>query len=491
MSSQDIPGPLSKCPDRAVLFAFSVGRLPASVLEWVGEHIDNCSSCLRELEGLNEVGDPLVAGLGQPVPPGVFSGPKDQLPAPAPTDAPDPEGDPPIPGPGSAVPAGPSRLSPSTELRYRPRHCHARGGLGEVHVAHDQELDRDVALKRIREDRAGDAESRRRFLQEAEITGKLEHPGIVPVYGLVRGVDGEPCYAMRFVQGDTLKDAIERFHKAYQPGRDPGERSLALRQLLGRFVAVCNTVAYAHSRGIIHRDLKPANIMLGKYGETLVVDWGLAKYVGEEGKASSADQEGAGEGSPPPSPSDSASLLQWASLTGTGQVVGTPAFMAPEQAWGKSRLQPVGPASDLYSLGATLYVLLTGRVPFPGRDVVQVLEQVSRGDFRRPRQVKPQTPAALEAICLKAMALKPEDRYPTALALATDVEHWLADEPATAYREPWQVRLGRGRGRVGAGPGTAGRLRAGRVVPARGAGPGGPGPGAPTGRRPPQGGDHR
>src|SRR5207245_1335212 len=147
-------------------------------------------------------------------------------------------------------------------------------------VAEDQELHREVALKEIKEDRAHDAVSRSRFVLEAEITGGLEHPGIVPVYGLGQYADGRPFYAMRFVKGDNLKAAIRRFHEAERPGRDPSERSLALRQLLRRFVDVCNAVAYAHSRGVLHRDLKPANIMLGKYGETLVVDWGLAKCVG-------------------------------------------------------------------------------------------------------------------------------------------------------------------------------------------------------------------
>ena len=124
-------------------------------------------------------------------------------------------------------------------------------------------------------------DSRTRFLLEAEITGRLEHPGVVPVYGLGCDTRGRPFYAMRFVKGQTLKEAIDRFHAAAEgDGSDPRQWNLALRQLLNRFVAVCNVMAYAHSRGVIHRDLKPANILLGPYGETLVVDWGLAKVVG-------------------------------------------------------------------------------------------------------------------------------------------------------------------------------------------------------------------
>src|SRR5262249_18729890 len=154
---------------------------------------------------------------------------------------------------------------------------HAKGGLGEVHVARDEELQRDVALKRLQQQFAHDSESRRRFLREAEVTGRLEHPGIVPVYGMVQDADGQPCYAMRFIEGESLKDAIDRFYKPGQGRRDPGEQSQTLRRLLGRFVAVCNAISYGHSRGILHRDLKPGNIMLGKFGETLVVDWGLAR----------------------------------------------------------------------------------------------------------------------------------------------------------------------------------------------------------------------
>src|SRR5262249_17265517 len=120
-----------------------------------------------------------------------------------------------------------------------------------------------------------------RFLLEARITGCLEHPGIVPVYGLGTQFDGRPYYAMRFIHGDSLLEAIRRFHRADTPGRDPGKRALPLRHLLGRFLDACTTVAYAHSKGVMHRDLKPSNVMLGPYGETLVVDWGMAKLLDE------------------------------------------------------------------------------------------------------------------------------------------------------------------------------------------------------------------
>ena len=131
--------------------------------------------------------------------------------------------------------------------------------------------------------------TRARFLREAEITGGLEHPGIVPVYGLGTSEDGRPHYAMRFIRGETLKAAIERFHSTAE--RTESERWIELRQLLARFIAVCNAVEYAHSRGVIHRDLKPSNIMLGKYGETLVVDWGLCKALGYREPEAAADEQ--------------------------------------------------------------------------------------------------------------------------------------------------------------------------------------------------------
>jgi serine/threonine protein kinase/tetratricopeptide (TPR) repeat protein len=316
--------------------------------------------------------------------------------------------------------------------RFRLLRHHARGGIGVVSVALDSELHREVALKQIQPRHADDPTSRARFLLEAEVTGRLEHPGVVPVYGLGKNTQGRPFYAMRFVRGQSLKEAIDRFHQADLPAvRDPAERALALRQLLRRFIDVCNAIAYAHSRGVLHRDLKPANILLGPYGETLVVDWGLAKVVGRDD----------------PTPRAAAELtLRPASQSGSGDTIagtaiGTPAYMSPEQAEG--RMAQIGPASDVYSLGATLYCLVTGRPSLEDGDVEEMVRRVRRGAFPPPRQVNPRVPPALGAIVVKAMALRPDDRYPSARTLAEEVERWLADEPVSARPEPFWERARR------------------------------------------------
>ncbi len=331
------------------------------------------------------------------------------------------------PGPGTVSTIG-DPASPGG--RFRILRPHARGGLGEIYIARDEELHREVALKQIQPHRADDAESRARFVVEAEITGGLEHPGIIPIYGLGTYDDGRPFYAMRFIKGDSLRQAIKDFHGADAAGRDPGRRALGLRQLLGRFLDACNAVAYAHSRGVLHRDLKPGNILLGPFGETLVVDWGLAKVVGRSDGSSDAGERTL----MPPSASELAE-------TQPGAPMGTPAYMSPEQAAGA--VDRLGPASDVYSLGAILYHLLTGQAPFVDRDTDRVMRRVQRGDFPPPRSVAPGVPRALEAVCLKAMAREPEGRYPSPRALADDVERWLAGEPVSAWREPISTRAQR------------------------------------------------
>jgi serine/threonine protein kinase len=315
------------------------------------------------------------------------------------------------------------RENDHADSRYRVLWPHATGGLGQIYVAEDQELHRRVALKEIRPELAMDPKSRDRFVVEAEVTGNLEHPGIVPVHGLGVHGDGRPFYAMRFIKGDSLTTAIRRFHAG--PANFGGRE---FRWLLRRFIDVCNTIAYAHSRGVLHRDLKPSNVMLGPYGETLVMDWGVAKAAGRaEPRTAGTDKCTLDDDSifTPRSGSESATVA--------GQTVGTPAYMSPEQADGK--VDAIGPASDVYSLGATLYVLLTNRRPFEG-EPSDVFQAVRDGRFAPATRINPSVPKALGGVCGRAMALQPKDRYASALALADDIERWLADEAVMAWKEP-------------------------------------------------------
>jgi PAS domain S-box-containing protein len=293
--------------------------------------------------------------------------------------------------------------------RYARLRLHATGGIGRVWVAHDADLGRDVALKELRPERADHVGLWARFLQEARITGQLEHPGVVPVYELARrGDDQQPFYTMRFVKGRTLSEAAGVFHHKRLAGQAD---ALDLPVLLNAFVTVSNTVAYAHSRGVIHRDLKGQNVILGDFGEVVVLDWGLAKRLGQPGGALAAaptTSEDAGA-------ADSGQTVQ-------GQALGTPAYMAPEQAAG--HLDRIDRRTDVYGLGAVLYEILTGQPPFAGPDTAAVLRKVQEEEPAPPRQLWPDVPPALEALCLRALAKEPADRPAAAAELAQEVQGW-------------------------------------------------------------------
>jgi serine/threonine-protein kinase len=315
---------------------------------------------------------------------------------------------------------------PLSRERYALSRLHATGGIGRIWLARDEHLGRDVALKELRPERAEDRDNWARFLREARVTGQLEHPGIVPVYELgKRPENQQPFYTMRFVEGRTLSAAAQAFHQQRNEGKAD---LLQLRSLLNAFVGVCNALAYSHARGVVHRDLKGDNILLGEFGEVLVLDWGLAKVLGqvEEGAQTTAVQ-----------------VQEDPALRATlhGQVMGTPAYMAPEQAAGQ--VDRIDGRTDVYGLGAILYELLTGRRPFTGADTIEVLWKVQTEEPVRPRQAWAGVPSALEAICLRALAKKLEARYASVRELAQEVQRWLADEPVSAYPEPWTLQARR------------------------------------------------
>ena len=253
----------------------------------------------------------------------------------------------------------------------------ARGGMGTVYLAEDTELDRHVAIKVLNTlDVTEDL--RDRMVREAQIIARLEHPGIVPVHDVGVLPDGRVFYAMKYVRGSRLDEYAAE--------------NRAIKDRLRKFQAVCDAVAFAHAHGVIHRDLKPQNIMIGSFGEVLVLDWGVAKIVGHGFSQMSTD---------------------WPA----GTIVGTRDYMSPEQARGE--LDQLDERADIYSLGAVLYFLLTNKPP---------------GEAR-PRSVNHSVSKTAEAICLKAMARSAGERYSSALELSADIGHLLDAEPVSAYRE--------------------------------------------------------
>ncbi len=321
----------------------------------------------------------------------------------------------------------PGEKAPAWAERYELIDLHGSGGLGRVWRAYDHDLERDVALKEIRPALARDPRVRARFLREARLTGRLEHPSIVPVHELRGRSESEPLYyIMRLVKGRTLAEAAISYHKERGAGR---AGSIEFRALLGALVSISNAIAFAHARGVIHRDLKGPNVVLGEFGEVLVLDWGLARATRRPDDAGSESSPSGAVS--PDSPGD----------TAPGELLGTPSYMAPEQAGGQT--DKIDQRTDVYGLGAILYEILTGRPPYVGPGAEDVLAQVRKGAPVRPRAIAPNTPRALEAVCLKAIARQPSERYPSAATFAADLERWLADEPVSAWREPALVRLGR------------------------------------------------
>jgi serine/threonine protein kinase/tetratricopeptide (TPR) repeat protein len=304
--------------------------------------------------------------------------------------------------------------------RYHLKKFHAKGGMGEIWLAEDGNMGRAVAYKKMRGKPRDDQKDQ--FLREAQITGQLEHPGVVPIHDLsIDDETGQPFYVMKFIQGRTLSEIIKEYHAPPRPGAAP--REVQGLRLLQVFLKLCETIAYAHSRGVIHRDIKPDNVMVGAYGETLVLDWGLAKPVGVPEETDD-----------PHGPIQVRFSFSGESVeTLEGSVKGTPAYMAPEVAEGK--VLEVDQASDIYLLGGTLYQILTGKKPREAKKILELIEEARKQPPVPPRKLDKTIPRPLEAICLKALASRKEDRYATAQAMAEDVQRYLAGEPVSAYRE--------------------------------------------------------
>jgi serine/threonine protein kinase len=289
--------------------------------------------------------------------------------------------------------------------RYENLGVHAIGGMGVVYRARDAELDRVVAYKVMKTRYRDDPEGVRRFQQEALVTSRLQHPGIVPVLGFVDDESGPPAYAMEFVEGDTLANAIKEFHAADSTASaDAGARSL--NELIRHFIAACQVVAYAHDRSYVHGDLKPLNILIDQYGATRVLDWGVSRYVIPDGGAPDVVANAEAD-------AISRRIVSRGFHGPSVDQVGVPASFA----------------SDIYALGATLQSLLTGRPPSAEPD------SRNRSTGRVPQ--------ALAAVYRKAMDPDPTRRYPNPAALAHDVQRFLDDEPNSVYRDPFITRVRR------------------------------------------------
>jgi serine/threonine protein kinase len=298
------------------------------------------------------------------------------------------------PGPGDTAPPVPR---PGVSTRYGLGKMLGEGGMGVVHEATDLNLNRQVAVKVIRPEYADRPDMLDRFFHEAEILGSMDHPGLLAVHerGVLPG--SGPFYAMKLVRGRTLQDIVR------ESATDEPASGAMLSERVELFRKVCETMAYAHARGYIHRDLKPANIMIDGFGVVLVMDWGLAKRVGDESEH-----------------------------TLPGGVMGTPGYMSPEQAEGDTGA--VDRRSDVFALGVILYELLTGERPFQGISTTAMREQIGKKNPPGPRALNKKVPRALAAICMKALSPDTARRYADAAALAEDIKRFQCHMPVTAYR---------------------------------------------------------
>ena len=323
---------------------------------------------------------------------------------------------------------------------YTPGREIARGGMGAILSATDQSLDREVAMKVMLQDAEASSSARQRFVREALVLARLEHPNIVPIHEMGRNAEGQLFYTMKLVKGRTLQAILT----AIKQGDAATLQHYTLDRLLTIYRKVCDAMAFAHHQRIIHRDLKPENVMVGEFGEVLVMDWGLAKHLDDERHAKTeVERAQAIEGFQ--ELSDSQLAAGESGLTMDGSVMGSPQYMPPEQAEG--RLADIGTHSDIYSLGGILYAILTLRPPVEGRKVAEVLDNVKSGNITPPTHYSAggvkvsggevgdaskavglphcpdgKVPASLSAVTMRAMAFQPADRYASVGQITADVE---------------------------------------------------------------------
>ncbi|MFN7145004.1 MAG: serine/threonine-protein kinase, partial [Myxococcota bacterium] len=316
--------------------------------------------------------------------------------------------------------------SPSaTPHRHRLLGLLGKGAMGEVFIGRDPDLRRNVAIKRMDTRLAKNPTLAARFANEVQITAQLDHPAIIPVYGLEPQDDGTLAYSMKLIRGRTLKQLLADAKAIVERGgRLPPELRLPAR--LDIFLQVCNAIAHAHTRGVIHRDLKPDNIMVGAFQEVIVMDWGIARLIGGSELVTEHDV-----------PSGKAERTQF------GLALGTPRYMSPEQAHGRN--DELDGRSDQYALGLLLFELLSLKPARTGKSAAQVLKKAAAGekDPLTPLDAREKIPRELAAVVRKATAVDPARRYPDVAAMAEDVRRHLRDEPVLAEPDTLAQRLAR------------------------------------------------